>query len=245
MDKQWDGAEIAGKIIVALDYPNAEVARALLKQLVGIPCYIKVGMELFYAKGPAFVHELKHSGYKVFLDIKLHDIPHTVKGGANSITKLGVDMFNVHASGGVAMMSAAMEGVRAALAADPELKRPFVIAVTQLTSTSETVMNNELRIPGKVTDTVVHYAKLAQQAGLDGVVASPQEVAAIKLACGNDFRTITPGIRPVGHPLGDQSRVMTPAQAYKWGTDYMVIGRPITAAPNPRAAIRSIIKELS
>ncbi|KJB85225.1 orotidine 5'-phosphate decarboxylase, partial [Paenibacillus sp. E194] len=180
MNKRWSEAEAAGKIMVALDYPNADAARELLQQLQGIPCYMKVGMQLFYAAGPAFVRELKDKGYKVFLDVKMHDIPNTVKGGANSITKLGVDMFNVHAGGGAAMMAAAAEGVESALAENTELKRPVVIAVTQLTSTNETVMNEEIGIPGKVADTVVRYAKLTKLAGLDGVVASPQEVTAIK-----------------------------------------------------------------
>ncbi|MGG4193742.1 MULTISPECIES: orotidine-5'-phosphate decarboxylase [unclassified Paenibacillus] len=244
MNKRWSEAEAAGRIMVALDYPNADAARELLQQLQGIPCYMKVGMQLFYAAGPAFVRELKDKGYKVFLDVKMHDIPNTVKGGANSITKLGVDMFNVHAGGGAAMMASAMEGVEAALAENAELKRPVVIAVTQLTSTNETVMNEELGIPGKVADTVVRYAKLTKLAGLNGVVASPQEVTAIKAACGEEFHTITPGIRPAGSAKGDQSRVMTPAQAFEQGTDYIVVGRPITAAPNPRDAILSIMKEL-
>ncbi|SYX82606.1 orotidine-5'-phosphate decarboxylase [Paenibacillus alvei] len=244
MNKRWSEAEAAGKIMVALDYPNADAARELLQQLQGIPCYMKVGMQLFYAAGPAFVRELKDKGYKVFLDVKMHDIPNTVKGGANSITKLGVDMFNVHAGGGAAMMAAAAEGVESALAENAELKRPVVIAVTQLTSTNETVMNEEIGIPGKVADTVVRYAKLTKLAGLDGVVASPQEVTAIKAACGEEFQTITPGIRPAGSAKGDQSRVMTPAQAFEQGTDYIVVGRPITAAPNPRDAILSIMKEL-
>ncbi|WP_289354988.1 orotidine-5'-phosphate decarboxylase [Paenibacillus sp. S-12] len=244
MNKRWSEAQAAGKIMVALDYPNADAAKELLQQLQGIPCYMKVGMQLFYAAGPAFVRELKDNGYKVFLDVKMHDIPNTVKGGANSITKLGVDMFNVHAGGGAAMMSAAVEGVEAALAEYPELKRPVVIAVTQLTSTNDKVMNEEIGIAGNVADTVVRYAKLTKQAGLDGVVASPQEVTAIKAACGEDFQTITPGIRPAGSAMGDQSRVMTPGQAFEQGTDYIVVGRPITAAPNPREAILSIIKEL-
>lgn len=244
MNKRWSEAEAAGKIMVALDYPNADAARELLQQLQGIPCYMKVGMQLFYAAGPAFVRELKDRGYRVFLDVKMHDIPNTVKGGANSITKLGVDMFNVHAGGGAAMMAAAVEGVEAALAENAELKRPVVIAVTQLTSTNETVMNEEIGISGKVADTVVRYAKLTKLAGLDGVVASPQEVTAIKAACGDEFQTITPGIRPAGSAKGDQSRVMTPAQAFEQGTDYIVVGRPITAAPNPREAILSIMKEL-
>lgn len=236
--------QIAGRIMVALDYPNAEAATSLIQQLEGIPCYMKVGMQLFYAAGPDFVRELKSRGYRVFLDVKMHDIPNTVKGGANSVTKLGVDMFNVHAAGGVQMMQAAMAGVEEALAADSSLNKPTVIAVTQLTSTNEQVMNEEIGIAGAVADCVVRYAQLTKQAGLDGVVASPQEVTLIKEACGTAFQTITPGIRPAGSAIGDQSRVMTPAEAFKQGTDYIVVGRPITAAANPREALESILKEL-
>ncbi|QHW34936.1 orotidine-5'-phosphate decarboxylase [Paenibacillus rhizovicinus] len=230
--------------MVALDYPDAASAEALVRSLEGIPCYMKVGMQLFYAAGPSFVADLKARGYKVFLDLKMHDIPNTVKGGANSITKLGVDVFNVHAAGGSAMMKAAMEGVEAALQADAKLQRPLVIAVTQLTSTSQTVLNDEIGVDGSVADAVVRYAKLAHEAGLGGVVASPQEVSLIKTACGASFQTITPGIRPAGADVGDQSRIMTPSEAIAQGTDYMVIGRPITAAANPRQALETIIEEL-
>ncbi|REE92952.1 orotidine-5'-phosphate decarboxylase [Paenibacillus taihuensis] len=236
--------QAAGRIMVALDYPDAAAAEALVQSLEGIPCYMKVGMQLYYAAGPAFVRSLKERGYKVFLDLKMHDIPNTVKGGANSITKLGVDVFNVHAAGGVDMMKAAMEGVEQALAADPSLERPLVIAVTQLTSTSQTVLNEEIGISGSVQDAVVRYAQLTKQAGLGGVVASPQEVELIKSACSAEFRTITPGIRPAGAEVNDQTRIMTPRQAIETGTDYMVIGRPITAAADPRAALQSIIEEL-
>ncbi|MFD2672278.1 orotidine-5'-phosphate decarboxylase [Marinicrinis sediminis] len=238
--EDWTQAE---RIMVALDYPNKQQAERLLQQLEGIPCYMKVGMELFYAEGPSFVAELKKQGYRVFLDLKMHDIPNTVKGGAASITRMGVDMFNVHAAGGSAMMEAAMEGVAQASAGSNE--RPTVIAVTQLTSTSQHMLNGEIGIAGTVQDTVVRYAKLASQAGLQGVVASPVEVAAIKEACSASFVTVTPGIRPAGAAIGDQSRVMTPKEARAAGTDYMVIGRPITAAEHPRQAIEQIVKELS
>lgn len=234
--------QAAGRVMVALDYPEAAGAEKLLRELEGIPCYMKVGMQLYYAAGPSFVSALKEQGYNVFLDLKMHDIPNTVKGGANSITKLGVDVFNVHAAGGRAMMEAALEGVEAALSAG--VKRPSVIAVTQLTSTSQAVLNDEIGIAGPVDEAVLRYARLAREAGLNGVVASPQEVVSIKSACGSDFQTITPGIRPAGADIGDQSRIMTPAQAIAAGTDYMVIGRPITAAPSPREALESIIKEL-
>lgn len=236
--------QAANRIMVALDYPDAEAARQLMMQLEGIPCYMKVGMQLFYAAGPDFVRELKTRGYRVFLDVKMHDIPNTVKGGSNSVTKLGVDMFNIHAAGGVQMMKAAMEGVEEALAHQQGLAKPTVIAVTQLTSTSQAMMNEEIGIPGLVTDSVVRYAQLTKEAGLDGVVASPQEVTLIKQACGEAFQTITPGIRPAGSAVGDQSRVMTPKQAFAQGTDYVVIGRPITAAPSPREALESILEGL-
>jgi orotidine-5'-phosphate decarboxylase len=230
--------------MVALDYPDAGAAEALLRELAGIPCYMKVGMQLFYAAGPAFVAGLKDRGYKVFLDVKMHDIPNTVKGGSNSVTKLGVDMFNVHAGGGRAMMEAALEGVEAALSGGSALQRPTVIAVTQLTSTNRHVLNEEIGISGTPEESVIRYARLAKEAGLGGVVASPHEVTAIKTACGTAFQTVTPGIRPAGADAGDQSRIMTPGQALEQGTDYMVIGRPITAANDPRKALESIIEEL-
>ncbi|XEC97618.1 orotidine-5'-phosphate decarboxylase [Paenibacillus tarimensis] len=236
--------DAAGRIMVALDYPDAGSAQRLLGQLAGIPCFMKVGMQLFYAAGPSFVAGLKEQGYKVFLDLKLHDIPNTVKGGANSIAKLGVDLFNVHAAGGSAMMEAALEGVDAAITGASGLPRPAVIAVTHLTSTSQTVMNEEIGINGPVRDAVLRYALLTKRAGLDGVVASPQEVVLVKEACGQSFQTVTPGIRPAGADIGDQSRVMTPRQAIEQGTDYMVIGRPVTAAEDPRAALESIIEEM-
>ncbi|WP_262495830.1 orotidine-5'-phosphate decarboxylase [Paenibacillus sedimenti] len=228
--------------MVALDYANAGGAEELLKQLEGIPCYMKVGMQLFYAAGPGFVASLKERGYKVFLDVKMHDIPNTVKGGSESVTRLGVDLFNIHAAGGKQMMEAALEGVDKALA--PGAGRPIVIGVTQLTSTSQQVLNDEIGLTGSVEQAVIRYAQLAHAAGLDGVVASPLEVTQIKAACGDGFVTVTPGIRPAGADVGDQSRVMTPAEAFAQGTDYVVIGRPITGAADPRAAIESIIDSI-
>jgi orotidine-5'-phosphate decarboxylase len=228
--------------MVALDYPDAEAAGGLIRKLEGIPCYLKVGMQLYYVAGPEFVRSLKDSGYKVFLDLKMHDIPNTVKGGAQSITRLGVDMFNVHAAGGKQMMEAALEGVEQALA--PGQRRPLVIAVTQLTSTSEEMLNKEIGIPGSMLDAVVRYAKLTRDAGLDGVVASPRETAWIKRACGQTFVAVTPGIRPAGAEQADQKRVMTPGEAFRQGSDYLVIGRPITASPDPKAALETIIEEL-
>jgi orotidine-5'-phosphate decarboxylase len=236
---------LVGRIMVALDYSSAEEAKALLRELQGIPCYMKVGMQLFYAAGPSFVHDLKEQGYKVFLDVKMHDIPNTVKGGSESVTRLGVDMFNIHASGGTAMMEAALEGVDKAITGlASNGARPLVIAVTQLTSTNQQTLNNDLGIQGTVEQSVLRYAHLAQKAGLDGVVASPLEVVQIKQSAGSHFVTVTPGIRPAGSDVGDQSRVMTPNEAFKQGTDYIVIGRPITAAPDPRKALETILEEL-
>ncbi|MBP1961357.1 orotidine-5'-phosphate decarboxylase [Paenibacillus aceris] len=234
--------DVAGRIMVALDYANAASAEGLLKQLEGIPCYVKVGMQLFYAAGPGFVASLKDRGYKVFLDVKMHDIPNTVKGGAESVTRLGVDVFNVHAAGGKHMMEATLEGVDKGLAVGAA--RPIVIGVTQLTSTSQAVLNEEIGLAGTVEQAVIRYARLAQAAGLQGVVASPLEVTAIKASCGDGFVTVTPGIRPAGSDVGDQSRIMTPAAAFAQGTDYVVIGRPITGAADPRAAMESIIDSI-
>lgn len=236
--------QAAGRLMVALDYPTAERARELIKTLEGIPCYMKVGMQLYYSAGPDFVRELKERGYSVFLDLKMHDIPNTVKNGAYSLTSLGVDMFNVHAAGGLKMMKAAKEGVMEALSASPSLKQPILIGVTQLTSTDQKMLNQELGIPGTVEESVVCYASLTKESGLDGVVASPLEVRAIKETCGQDFKTVTPGIRPAGSAAGDQSRTLTPLEAMKQGTDYIVVGRPITTAPSPRDAALQIIEEM-
>jgi orotidine-5'-phosphate decarboxylase len=236
--------QAAGRLMVALDYPAVDEARNLIKSLEGIPCYMKIGMQLYYTAGPDFVRELKNLGYSVFLDLKMHDIPNTVKGGANSITRLGVDMFNVHAAGGLKMMSAAREGAREALEANSSLKMPLIIAVTQLTSTNQGMLNEEIGIPGTVEDAVVSYAELTKKAGLDGVVASPLEVKSIKERCGLHFQTVTPGIRPKGSAAGDQSRTLTPREAMRQGTDFIVVGRPITAAPSPREALEQIIEEM-
>jgi len=234
--------EAAGRIMVALDRPDEAAAESLIRALEGIPCWLKVGMELFYAAGPAFVAGLKDRGYRVFLDVKMHDIPNTVKGGAASVTRLGVDLFNVHAAGGVRMMEAALEGAEAASGGRP---RPRVIAVTQLTSTSQAVLNDEIGIPGTAEEAVVRYARLARRAGLDGVVASAREVRAVKAACGCGFLAVTPGIRPASASADDQERIMTPREALDAGADFLVIGRPITAAPDPREAFESIVRELT
>lgn len=238
-------AEAASKIMVALDRPDAAAAMKLADQLQGSGCWMKVGMELFYAVGPSIVRELKSKGFRVFLDLKMHDIPNTVRGGARSITRLGVDLFNVHGAGGLAMMSAAADGVREAVESGDAQQAPIVIAVTQLTSTSQSVLNEEIGIAGQIEDAVVRYAKLALEAGLQGVVASPLEVSAIKAACGTDFITVTPGIRPRGADIGDQSRITTPRDAVSGGTDYLVIGRPITAAEKPDEALNTILKEMT
>lgn len=230
--------------MVALDKPDAEAALGLASELAGSGCWMKVGMELFYAAGPAVVRQLKERGLRVFLDLKMHDIPNTVRGGARSMTALGVDMFNVHAAGGVLMMAAAMEGVREAVGSR-DGGQPIVIAVTQLTSTDALTMNEQIGIPGDVEDAVVRYAVLAREAGLHGVVASPLEVGAIKAACGRDFVTVTPGIRPTGVDAGDQARITTPHDAVRGGTDYLVIGRAITAAPKPAEALELILKEMT
>lgn len=245
-ERQLRYNHLAGKVIVALDYPTAAAAERLLQELSGIPCYLKVGMELFYAAGPGFLQSIKERGYKVFLDLKMHDIPNTVKGGAASVTRHGVDMFNVHAAGGRAMMEAALEGVDQALAAGtPASLRPLVIAVTHLTSTSQLVMNEQIGIAGTVEDAVVRYTLQAQQAGMDGVVASSREVRQIKTATSASFVTVTPGIRPGWATRNDdQARVMTPREALAEGTDYMVVGRPITTHANPREALHNLIEEL-
>ncbi len=235
---------LAEKVMIALDYQNAAQAERLLDSLAGFPCYMKVGMQLYYATGPSFVEQLKRRGYKVFLDLKLHDIPHQVKGAADSIARLGVDMFNVHAAGGIRMMEAALEGAQSGAQACG-LKRPLLIAVTQLTSTDREVLNREIGIEGSVEQCVLRYANLAKRSGLDGVVASPREVEAIKNAEGKAFLTVTPGIRPKGSDSGDQARTMTPREAVKAGSDYLVIGRPITAAPDPAYALKRILEEMS
>lgn len=238
-------ANMAERVIVALDYPDAEGAERLLRQLAGIPCWMKVGMELFYAAGPRFVARLKEAGYRVFLDLKMHDIPNTVKGGAASITRLGVDMFNVHAAGGRAMMEAAREGVEQGMGGRGGEPKPLLIGVTQLTSTDRRMLNDEIGIPGTVEEAVLRYAQLAKEAGLAGVVASALEVVAIKERCGDRFVTVTPGIRPAGAAIGDQSRVMTPKEAFAQGTDFIVVGRPITAAPDPRRALERMMESVT
>lgn len=226
----------AEKIIVAMDFDEERKALALLQTLKGHPVWVKVGMELFYSAGPKIIQEAKNLGFKVFLDLKLHDIPNTVEHALKSLIKLPVDMINVHAAGGSEMMK------RAAVAVKSGPHSPLLIAVTQLTSTTAAQMNTEQRIPGDIVESVSHFAKLAKESGCDGVVSSPHEVQAIKLICGSRFITVTPGIRPLESDKQDQKRVTTPKEALLLGTDYMVIGRPITQAPDPRSTLESILK---
>ncbi|HBP25034.1 MAG TPA: orotidine-5'-phosphate decarboxylase [Oribacterium sp.] len=225
-------------VIIALDFPNAEETYRFLDQFTGRKPFVKIGMELFYAEGPQIVREIKKRGHKVFLDLKLHDIPNTVKGGMQSLRDLGVDMTNVHASGGIRMMKAAVEGLTRA-----DGTRPMLIAVTQLTSTSQETMTEELLIDRPIADVVVQYAKNAQAAGLEGVVCSPLEAGRIHAEVGADFKTITPGIRFAGDAVGDQARVTTPAKAKEIGSDYIVVGRSITAAADPVAAYERALQD--
>lgn len=226
----------AEKIIVALDFSDEQKVLSFFDTLKGHNVWVKVGMELFYSMGPKVIHEAKDRGYKVFLDLKLHDIPNTVGQSIKALTSLPIDMINVHAAGGGEMMKRAAESVHASKYS------PLLIAVTQLTSTTTEQMNREQRIPGDVVESVSHYAKLAKDSGCHGVVSSPHEVQAIKLICGSHFLTVTPGIRPAGSDVGDQKRITTPIDALNLGTDFMVIGRPITQASDPRSALESILK---
>lgn len=222
-------------VIVALDFKDRKEAMDFLgKFKEGI--YVKVGMELYYSEGPEIVKEIKGMGHKVFLDLKIHDIPNTAKGAMRSILKLDADMVNLHASGGSEMMKAAME------ACAEEGKHPLVIAVTQLTSTTESLMQEELLIGSTLQDTVKAYAENAKKSGLSGVVCSALEVPVIKAHLGNDFITVTPGIRPLDTENSDQKRVVTPEKARELGSDYIVVGRPITGAKDPEAAYKTIKK---
>ncbi len=217
-------------VIIACDFSGRDAALRFLDRFQTKP-FVKIGMELYYAEGPSIVRDLKARGHKVFLDLKLHDIPNTVKKAMTVLRDLGADMVNVHASGTRAMMEAALEGLRR-----PDGTRPLLIAVTQLTSTATDVMQQELLIKEDMPVVVRHYAQNARAAGLDGVVCSPLEAAAVHEACGVDFLTVTPGVRFPEGDIGDQKRVMTPSEARKIGSDYIVMGRPITAAPDPVAA---------
>lgn len=224
------------RTIIALDFSSRKEVLDFLKQF-DKPVTVKIGMELTYAEGLDMVREVKEMGHDVFLDLKLHDIPNTVKGGMKNLAALGADIVNCHAAGGIEMMKAAKEGIELGAAKG---RKPLVIAVTQLTSTSQEAMNEVQGIPGKVLDSVVRYAKAAKAAGLDGVVCSVHEAKAIKEACGKDFLTVTPGIRLASDSVDDQKRVATPEFAREQGCDYIVVGRSITKADNPKETFEAI-----
>lgn len=225
-------------VIVACDFSSREETMAFLDNFKRRKPFVKIGMELFYAEGPDIVREIKARGHKIFLDLKLHDIPNTVKKSMAVLSRLDVDMTNLHAGGTIAMMEAAIEGLTR-----PDGTRPLLIAVTQLTSTSEERMRNDLLINEKMDKVVMHYAHNAKLAGLDGVVCSPLEAGKVHDVCGDSFLTVTPGVRFADSDKGDQVRVMTPEQAKKIGSDYIVVGRPITAAADPVAAYERCINE--
>lgn len=226
----------AEKIMVALDTQDKGRMDELFNSLKGHSVWVKVGMEAFYAFGPSVIQEAKDQGFKVFLDLKLHDIPNTVGKSLRALMKLPLDMVNIHAAGGSEMMKRASEEVKSSS------HSPLLIAVTQLTSTTLLQMNQEQRISGSIEESVINFAKLAQAHGCDGVVSSPLEVIAIKNVCGKSFYTITPGIRPAGTDQQDQKRITTPKEALDMGTDYLVIGRPITEASDPRNALEKILR---
>lgn len=229
---------MARDVILACDFPDARATVSFLQQFKGQKPFVKIGMELFYGAGPSIVHTLKEMGHKIFLDLKLHDIPNTVKKAMRVLSGLEIDLCNVHAAGTIAMMEAALEGLTA-----PDGKRPQLIAVTQLTSTSSAQLHDELGIQDSMEETVIRYARNAKAAGLDGVVCSPLETRGIKEACGDSFLAVTPGIRYPSDDKGDQTRVTSPADAKRLGSDYIVVGRPITAAPDPVAAYERVLKD--
>ncbi len=225
-------------VIIACDFASAEQVFAFLDKFQDEKPFVKIGMELFYAEGPEIVRQIKARGHKIFLDLKLHDIPNTVKKSMAVLSRLDVDMTNLHAAGTISMMQAAIEGLRR-----PDGTRPMLIAVTQLTSTDQERMTNDLLIDRPIDEVVMHYAHNAKVAGLDGVVCSPLEAGKVHDRCGSDFCTVTPGVRFADGEIGDQKRVMTPAQAKEIGSDYIVVGRPITAAADPVAAYRRCVAE--
>lgn len=230
----------AKDVIIACDFASAEQTIAFLDKFQNEERkpFLKIGMELYYAEGNAIVREIKRRGHKIFLDLKLHDIPNTVRKAMAVLSSLDVDMVNVHAAGTVEMMKAAKEGLTR-----PNGSRPLLIAVTQLTSTSEQTMQQELLIDATIGDTIIKYAQNAKAAGLDGVVCSPLESTIVKEACGEEFMTITPGIRFAESAADDQVRITSPARARQLGSDYIVVGRPITAADDPVAAYRRCVAE--
>ena len=225
-------------VIIACDFPSAEQTLAFLDRFEGKKPFVKIGMELFYAEGPEIVRQIKARGHKIFLDLKLHDIPNTVKKAMAVLSRLDVDICNLHAAGTAEMMRAALEGLTR-----PDGTRPLLIAVTQLTSTNQEALENELLIERPIDQVVMAYAENAKKAGLDGVVCSPLEAAKVHARCGADFLTVTPGVRFADGDRGDQKRVMTPAQAREIGSDYIVVGRPITASPDPVAAYERCCRE--
>lgn len=231
---------MAKDVIIACDFPSAKETFRFLDLFTQEKPFLKIGMELFYAEGPAIVKEIKRRGHRIFLDLKLHDIPNTVKKAMAVLSHLDVDMCNLHAAGTIDMMKAALEGLTR-----PDGTRPLLIAVTQLTSTSEERMRRELLIDAGINDTIVHYARNAREAGLDGVVCSPLEAGMVKEACGSGFVTVTPGVRFADGEVGDQVRVTTPARAKEIGTDYIVVGRPITQAADPVAAYERCMAEFA
>ena len=225
-------------VIIACDFPNAETTFAFLDRFTETKPFVKIGMELYYAEGPSIVRELRKRGHKIFLDLKLHDIPNTVQKAMAVLSQLDIDMVNLHAAGTKAMMEAALKGLTRA-----DGTRPILLAVTQLTSTSEERMRDELLISGSISDCVCHYAQMAKEAGVDGVVCSPLEAGMVKERCGAEFLTVTPGIRFADGAVGDQVRITTPAKAKEIGSDYIVVGRPITAAEDPVAAYMRCVRE--
>ena len=225
-------------VIIACDFSSAEKTFEFLDKFTGKKPFVKIGMELYYAEGPAIVREIKARGHKIFLDLKLHDIPNTVKKAMSVLSNLGVDITNLHAGGTVRMMEAALEGLTR-----PDGTRPLLIAVTQLTSTDQESMENDLLIKAPIDEVVMHYSENAKKAGLDGVVCSPLEAGKVHDRCGSEFITVTPGVRFADGDIGDQKRVMTPAQAKLIGSDYIVVGRPITAAEDPVAAYERCVRE--
>ena len=229
---------MAKDVIIACDFSSREEALNFLDKFTGQKPFVKIGMELFYAEGPQIVRDIKARGHKIFLDLKLHDIPNTVKKSMSVLSALDIDMCNVHAAGTSAMMSAALEGL-----IRKDGTRPLLIAVTQLTSTSEERMREELLIGKSLEETVLHYAENTKNAGLDGIVCSPLEAGMVKSRCGSDFLTITPGVRFADSSADDQVRITTPEKAREIGSDYIVVGRPITAASDPVAAYNRCIKE--
>ena len=227
-------------VIVACDFASAEATFAFLDKFNGCSRkpFVKIGMELYYAEGPAIVKEIKARGHKIFLDLKLHDIPNTVKKAMAVLSRLDVDITNLHAAGATAMMQGALEGLTR-----PDGTRPLLIAVTQLTSTDQETLERDLMIHAPIDEVVMHYAETAKNAGLDGIVCSPLEAGKVHDKCGKNFLTITPGVRFADGDVGDQKRVMTPAAAKEIGSDYIVVGRPITAAADPVAAYNRCVAE--